>query len=194
MMHPRIKPLRLEDLNHDQRAAYDDFRKNATNKGVIDPNTSMPAYPSVLLHNPNVYRASSTLGEAIVRHGGIPARERELVSLRVAWLCKAPVAWSNHTGHAHNIGISESEVERVTVGPDAEGWSSREKALLRLVDELHHSATVTDALWSELAEHFETSELVVLPLFVGSFHQVCYFFNTFAVPVPDPSRGGLAAR
>jgi alkylhydroperoxidase family enzyme len=193
-MEPRIKPLRLDDLNDEQREAYEDFRKNATNKGVIDHHTSMPAYPSVLLYNPGVYRASSALGEAIVQYGGIPARERELASLRVAWLCKAAVAWSNHTGHAHNIGISVSEVERLTVGPDADGWSPRERALLRMVDELHHSATVSDALWSELAEHFEVSQLVVLPLYIGSFHQVCYFFNSFAVPVPDPSRGGLAAR
>ena len=102
--------------------------------------------------------------------------------------------WSNHTGHAHNAGMSADEVERITVGPDAEGWTTPERALLRMVDELHESASVSDDVWSVLADHYDVSQLVSLPMLVALDHTMCFLFNTLRVPPPDPARGGLAAR
>jgi alkylhydroperoxidase family enzyme len=190
--------LSADQLSEEARSAYDAsydaFTKGTILKGVVDANTSLNALAGVLLHNPGVYRGFMQFSEALLRHGGIPAREREIVTLRTAWLCQAPVAWSNHTGHAHDLGMSESEVEQLTVGPDAPGWTPRERALLSLVDELHQSATVSDAVWAELARHFDVPQLVVLPLLVGLYHEICFTFNTLGVPPPDPTRGGLSAR
>jgi alkylhydroperoxidase family enzyme len=193
-MEPRVKLLRFDELDEEARAAYDDFVSNSPIKGVIDSNTAMGALSEVLLHNPGVYRGNTAFAGALLRHGGLSRRQRELVTLRVTWLCQAPVSWSNHVGHAHEAGITPSEVERVTIGPDADEWSPEERALLRMVDDLHSSATVSDAVWAELMEYYDLSQLVALPMLVGLYHQISFTFNALGVPVPDPSRRGLSAR
>jgi alkylhydroperoxidase family enzyme len=197
-MTPRAPLLHAERLSEEAKSAYqasyEAFGKGTVLKGVVDATTSLPSLAAVLLHNPGVYRGFMQCSEALLRHSGIPARDREIVTLRIAWLCQAPVAWSNHTGHAHDLGMSPKDVEQVTVGPDGEGWSPREKALLRMADELHQSATVSDAVWDELSEHFEVSQLVCLPLLVGLYHEISFIFNMLRVPPPDPERGGMDAR
>jgi alkylhydroperoxidase family enzyme len=183
-----------EEAEAAYQASYEAFGKGTVLKGHVDPSTALPSFASVLLHNPGVYRGFMQFSEALLRHGGIPARDREIVTLRAAWLCQAPVAWANHTGHAHDLGMSAGDVEQVTVGADGEGWSPHEKALLRMVDELNQSATVSDAVWAELSEHFDVSQLVCLPLLVGLYHEISFTFNMLGVPPPDPALGGMAAR
>ena len=60
-------------------------------------------------------------------------RERELAVLRVAWLCRAPYEWGEHVELAKLCGVSAEEIERVTQGSSAAGWSDHECALLLAV-------------------------------------------------------------
>ena len=67
-------------------------------------------------------------------------------------------------------------------------------ALLRMVDELHDTASISDETWAQLEKDYDRAQLVSLPMIVGAYHQVAYTFNALRVPEPDPARGGLAAR
>jgi alkylhydroperoxidase family enzyme len=192
-MAPRIKLLHLDELEGDAKSAYDDFAANGPS-GTIDPNTSLGALSEVLLYNPGVFRGNSALGNSLSSSLEIPARDREILTLRVAWRCRSSVEWSNHTPKAHKAGLTEAEIEQITVGPDAGGWTPREQAILRLVDELHDTSTVSDETWAQLTEHYQVNDLVALPMLVGQFHTVAYTFNMLGVPDPAPSRGGLDSR
>src|SRR5439155_509411 len=69
----------------------------------------------------------------------------------------------------------------VTATPDAECWSTRDALLIRLCDELHETATVSDPLWSELAEGWSRDQLLELVVTAGWYRLLSYVINAAGV-------------
>ena len=72
-------------------------------------------------------------------------------------------------------------------GVDAEAlWrgdvlDGRAGVLVRLCDELHETATVSDELWAELRAGWPDDQLVELVCLAGFYHLVSYACNAFAI-------------
>src|SRR6266853_365567 len=111
-MTSRLPSLRLHDLDTEARAARDEYATGTVTKGVVNDDTGLTAIAGVLLHNPGEYRGLMMSAESLLRSSGITVRDRQVIQLRIAWLCQAVVMWSNHTGHAHDAGMTEADVER----------------------------------------------------------------------------------
>src|SRR5206468_1793784 len=115
---PRIAPLaelpdELRQLYAPQPQRYGDRPK--------------PLLILMLAHNPAVARRFRPVPPEERR---LSDREQELVILRTAWLCKVPFIWGEHVRLAHAAGMTAEEIERVTVGSAAAGWTEHEAALL----------------------------------------------------------------
>src|SRR5256885_6070053 len=74
--------------------------------------------------------------------GSLPRRDTELVILRVSVVCGCDYEWGHHVRLGRRAGLSGEEIERVGAGPDADGWSDHDRALLRAVDELHRDRVI----------------------------------------------------
>ena len=112
-------------------------------------------------------------------------RDRELLILRVGWLCRAGYEWAQHVLLARQAGLSDEEIARIKDGPGAAGWSEEDAALLRAVDELHADAFVGDATWKQLATRFDERELMDLVFTVGVYALLAMVFNSLGVQL-DP--------
>ena len=77
-------------------------------------------------------------------------RDKEIIILRITWLCQSEYAWSRHAASAKEIGFSDEELKRITKGPEAEGWSDFERTILRAVDELYLDAFISEDTWNAL--------------------------------------------
>lgn len=64
-----------------------------------------------------------------------------------------------------------------------QGLAHRDGLLLRLVDELHDSSTVSDALWEELAALWTEPQLIELLMLAGWYHAISYVCNAARVPL-----------
>ena len=64
---------------------------------------------------------------------------------------------------------------------DDPAWSEREALLVRLVDELHDTGTVSAELWDELAAQWNVAQLVELVATVGFYHFVSFTANALGV-------------
>jgi hypothetical protein len=79
--------------------------------------------------------------------------QRELLTrgnpsrVRVGHLCRSGYEFHQHTRIGKAVGLDDAAIERIKSGPDAHGWSAREAALLRAVDELHADQFIGDATW-----------------------------------------------
>jgi alkylhydroperoxidase family enzyme len=60
-------------------------------------------------------------------------------------------------------------IERVVAGPGADGWTDRQRTLLRAVDVLLAERTLDDATWVALSAHLDAARLVELCLLVGHY-------------------------
>ena len=114
-----------------------------------------------------------------LRNNTIPARDRELLTLRTAWLSRGQYIWaSHHDSYATKAGLTADEVSRVTKGPDAEGWSRLDSALLRSVDELHISRFISDATWKALGERYTDRQRLEVVLTVAAYTSLAMYFNS----------------
>jgi len=116
-------------------------------------------------------------------------RERELLILRIGWLCQAEYEWGQHVIFGKKAGLTDEEIARIKEGPDAKGWSSFDAALLRAADELHADAFISDATWTVLSEHYSTQQLMDVVFAVGQYNLVSMALNTFGVQLDKGVKG-----
>ena len=145
-----------------------------------------PGVPPLLLfrtiaHNPRVLakiRASNPLDR-----GSLERRHREVVILRTTARCGCEYEWGVHVSFfAERVGLSEAEVAATEHGgADYPSWSPPERALIRLADELHDGAQISDALWRELREHWSDAQLVELVVLAGFYHTISFVVNGLGV-------------
>ena len=142
-----------------------------------------------LAHHPVLADAWGTFAGYVLRDSTLPPRDRELLILRIGYLCGAEYEWGQHSRIARRVGLSDEEIVRVTKGPDAVGWSSFDRALLRAVDELHRDAYVSDRTWAELDAQYDTKQLMDVVFTVGQYNLVSMALKTFRVPMDDGVEG-----
>ena len=113
-------------------------------------------------------------------------REREIVIDRTTARCGAEYEWGVHVVfYADRVALTPAQVTSLTVGGSGDAcWTSqRDRLLLRLVDALHDTADVDDALWAELAAEFREPELLDLLLLCGWYHAISYVARAARVPL-----------
>jgi alkylhydroperoxidase family enzyme len=138
-----------------------------------------------LAHHPKLLKRWLVFGNHVLGHNALPPRERELVILRIGWLCRSGYEWGQHVKIGRDAGLSDDEIARIPRGAQAPGWSDLDRALLRATDELHADAFVSDATWADLARELDAKQLVDLVFTVGQYNMVSMALNTLGVQ-PEP--------
>jgi alkylhydroperoxidase family enzyme len=121
------------------------------------------------------------------RRNDLPPREREIVILRIGYLCKSGYEWTQHKRIALQSGLTDEEIARIKIGSAAPGWSEADTALLKASEELHHDHFITDATWTALRNHFSEKQCMDAVFTAGQYTQVSMFLNTFGVQL-DPGQ------
>ncbi len=138
-----------------------------------------------LAHHPKLMKRWLVFGNHVLAKSSLPPRERELVILRIGWLCRAGYEWGQHVQIGLAAGLSQAEIDRIPAGSKAEGWSELDRALLDASDELHADAFVSDATWERLAG-LDVQQRMDLVFTVGQYTLVCMALNTLGV---QPEQG-----
>jgi 4-carboxymuconolactone decarboxylase len=123
------------------------------------------------------------LGAGILGHGLLEPRLREVMIHRTCARCGAEYEWGVHAvGFGRPLGLGDTHLA-ATVHGDAEDpiWSEAERAVLRLADELHDTAAVSDATFDELKKHFSAGEMIELMVTSGWYHTISYVINAARV-------------
>lgn len=138
-------------------------------------------------HNRHVLDKFRSTGSYLLNFGTIDPVEREIVIHRTCALCGSEYEWGVHvTIYGKTLGLSEEQIEAtVTGGPADPVWSPKQRLLIRLVDELHQTSTVSDELWEEIGGLWTGAQLVELVALVGQYHLVSYFTNALGVELED---------
>ena len=119
----------------------------------------------------------------------LDGRHREILILRVGWLCDSEYEWGQHKIFAKNEGLSEEEIERVKIGSKADDWSDIERALLDAVDELHENSFISDHTWGVLSRHYTEQQMMDVVFTVGQYHMVSMALNSFGVQLDEGITG-----
>jgi 4-carboxymuconolactone decarboxylase len=174
-MEPRLRPLPRADWDDETRALLGDDR-------------TLNVF-ATLAHHPKLMKRWLVFANHVLAKSTLPARDRELLVLRTGWNCRAPYEWGQHVAIARGIGITDDEIVRVAEGPDADGWSEADVALLRAADELHNEDALSDPTYAALASRYDAQGLLDLVFTIGQYHLVSMVLNAFRAERDDGVTG-----
>lgn len=162
--------------------------------GIAGGTAGPPALFTTLGRHRRLFRPWLRFAGRLMPGGKLPRGDAELVILRVATLAPSEYEWGHHERIAQRFGLDAADVERVRAGADAGGWSPRQVAILRAVDELHATRTLSDGAWDALcAAGLSETELIELPMLVGHYEMLAMTLNALRV-TPDRFRRSARSR
>jgi 4-carboxymuconolactone decarboxylase len=178
---PRLEPLPEPEWSEELRGLLGAVA--AGERGPLNIFTTLG-------HHPKLLKRWLVFGSHVLGKSTLPPRERELVILRVGWLCRAEYEFGQHTEIGRQTGLTDDEIRRITEGPDAAGWDPFDATLLRATDELVEGHVLSDASWKALAERYSVQQRIDLIFAVGQYTLVSMALNSLGVQL-DPGVPGF---
>lgn len=133
-----------------------------------------------LYQNPQLTSRMRPLGAGILgSQSSLDPREREIVIDRTCARCQCEYEWGVHVAaFGEACGLSRVQLEdTASSAVEAALWSEREYVLIRVVDELHETATLSDATWDQLAASWSTAQILEMLIIVGWYHLISFVAN-----------------
>jgi alkylhydroperoxidase family enzyme len=127
------------------------------------------------------------LGAGILAHGRVRPRDREIVIQRTCARTGADYEWGVHAAvYGERVGLTPEQV-RATATSDAHdpAWDPAGGRLVELADELHETATISDALWVALEREYDPDQLLELVITAGWYRLIAYVIHAARV-TPEP--------
>jgi 4-carboxymuconolactone decarboxylase len=135
---------------------------------------------TTMANHPKLMKRWLVFGGHVLSKSTLPARERELVILRVGWRCGSDYEFGQHTLIGRDVGLDDEEIRRTTVD-GLDDWSDDDAALVTAADELVADQRIGDATWARLQQRWSTEQLMDLVFTVGQYVTVCMALRTFGV-------------
>jgi 4-carboxymuconolactone decarboxylase len=181
LKEPRVEPLPESEWTEEQQTILNYYRRKS---GKIYNIFLTQARHTELM------KKWRTFSDYILNQSTLPEREREMLILRIGWLCRSEYEFGQHTRIGEKAGLTPEEIMGITKGPDAPEWDPFDAALLRAVDELHADAFISDATWDILSKRYDEKQLLDVVMTVGQYNLVSMFLNTCGVQL-DPKLVGF---
>ena len=134
----------------------------------------------------------------LLDRGHLQLRQRELVIDRTTAINKCEYEWGVHIAFfGSRAALTPSQIESLAQGSPADDcWSEGDRLLLRLCDELHDTATLSDGLWAELRRQYPEEAMLELLMLAGFYRTVSYLCNALRLPLEHDAarfpRSGVA--
>jgi AhpD family alkylhydroperoxidase len=179
---PRIAPGSREDLGI---VSWSIAQVAGRVTGGRPPNLFL-----TLGRHPALFRGWLRFAGRLMPRGKLPRRDTELVILRVAHVRDCRYEHEHHVRIGRRAGLTDAEIARVEDGPQAEGWSGREQAILQATDELLERGDVTDETWARLQGMLDARELIELLMLAGHYEMLAKTINTLRIQPDGATRNG----
>ncbi|GHI05695.1 alkylhydroperoxidase [Streptomyces cellostaticus] len=123
-----------------------------------------------------------------IGEGGLPQELAEIVGLRASQINGCSACVHGHTVNLRKAGASEERIAAVGAWREAPFFSDAERAALQLAERVTRLAdrseeSVPDALWDEVADHFDEKQLSALILTIS----LTNMFNRINTTIKEPA-------
>jgi len=168
---PRIAPLPESQWTDAHRQLVAKYARDGHADNALRTLLNVPEIVDGVMPYTNYLSDESTLSP----------RHRELLILRVAWLCASDSLWATHAARARSAGLTSAEIRNVAQGAETKGWDPFEATLLRLADQLFRNSSMADATWQALAAKYDMFHMMDAVETVGHFVMLGMVYNSLGV-------------
>ena len=172
---PRIAPLPESEWTDRHRALVREYAPDGRVGNAL----------STLMHVPELAEAVMRFDRFLEQESALEARHRSLLLLRTAWLTHNQYQWSVFASNGRAAGLTDAEVRRIAVGPDADGWDDFDATHLRLADELYRNSYVSDQTWTTLGVRYNLLQMMEAVANVNQSTLLAMMLNSLGVQPND---------
>jgi 4-carboxymuconolactone decarboxylase len=176
---PRIQPI--TDVSDEVAAIL--------GGGINSPTGTPLNIFGTIAHHPRLLKRFMNYAGLFLNKGLLPAREREIVILRVGWNCQSVYEFGQHTIIGERVGLTIEEITAVTRDIGEHNWNDRDIALLEMSDDLCADNCVSQHTWEKLRRDWKEDELIELVMVAGTYRLVSGFLNTMGVELDAQTPG-----
>lgn len=170
---PRIAPLPESEWTPEVREYFRDMEGLGCVGGVPRINV-----PLTLANHLALGKAFQPFGGHLLLRSSLPKRIYELVTLRIAHLCKSHYEWAKHEVGGRRAGLSDAEIEGIRQGADAPVWTDPlDRALIEVTDQLKHDTDIDDEHWAILTANFDQKQIMDLVMTIGMYAMLAMVLN-----------------
>lgn len=116
----------------------------------------------------------------------LPVQDAETVILRVGHLRDCEYELQQHRRLARSRGIGADMQKKIFEGPDAQGLSERQRALITATDEFVITRGVSQQTWTRLAGHLSKPQLIEFCMLAAQYDGLTATITTLKVPLDFP--------
>ena len=179
---PRVEPLDAAQQSDEARELMASLPEHLRTFNIM----------RTLAQHPQLMRRWMVFANHILGKSTLPVRERELLILRIGYLCQSGYEWGQHVRIARETGMTDAEIRACQTGSATPGLTDLDRLLFQATEELHEDAHVRDATWAGLSQHLNTQQLMDVVFTVGQYNLVSMALNSFGVQ-PDAGLPGWEA-
>jgi len=116
----------------------------------------------------------------------LPVKDAETVILRVGHLRGCEYELQQHRRLARSRGIGAEVQAMIFEGPDAEGLTDRQRALITATDEFVVTRGVSSETWATLSAHLTKAQLIEFCMLASQYDGLAATITTLNVPLDFP--------
>ena len=118
--------------------------------------------------------------------GKLSRRDAEIVILRVGHLRGSEYELQQHRRLARSRGLDADTQAKIFEGPDAEGLTERERALITATDEFVVTRSMSPETWATLSQHLDRKQLIEFCTLAGQYDALAATMATLRIPLDFP--------
>ena len=116
----------------------------------------------------------------------LPLKDAETVILRVGHLRNCEYELQQHRRLARTRGIGPDVQAKIFAGPDADGLTERQRALITATDEFVVTRGVSPETWAVLSKHLTKQQLIEFCMLAAQYDGLAATIATLNVPLDFP--------
>ena len=121
LSEPRIAPLEADQWDADAQQLMQPFVKQGRIFNIF----------KTLVNHPSLAKRWMVFANHVLGKSTLAVRERELVILRIGFLCQADYEWGQHVQIARQAGMTDDEIRSCQTGPETAGLSEVDRLLFQ---------------------------------------------------------------
>jgi alkylhydroperoxidase family enzyme len=138
----------------------------------------------IALKDPPVAEAMAGLLMALLEHGCLDPRLRELAIMRIGWSTNSVYEWTQHWRVATSAGMTPDDILGVRDWAAHDAYGPLERAVLQATDETLASGVISEPTWKHLRELFpDDAALFELVIAINHWRLYSSVLRTLAVPL-----------
>lgn len=142
----------------------------------------------MLANAPASFHGFLQLAGSILMQSEFDARKREIAILRVAQVTRSHYEWTQHVRIALQIGVTQSDIDRIGVDGPVQGLDEESLLLCRVAEEISRDVRLSDEALGAIVSRYGVRQATELILCCSYFNMLSRFLESTRVELePTPA-------